>query len=142
LNLDHRYDGGCLYLYEAEVGPHRLLIAVSCLVGDLPDPHFGLIDTGSPWCVMPPQTASMLGCEPAPGEPPIRMATRLGTFEGWLERVRLQFPAALGALVSLEATWFVSPDWPGPLVIGWKGGLERIRCALDPTEEAFYFGIL
>jgi hypothetical protein len=42
----------------------------------------------------------------------------------------------------IEATWFISPDWPGPLVLGWKGCLERLRFALDPTpeEEWFYFG--
>jgi hypothetical protein len=41
-----------------------------------------------------------------------------------------------------EATFFVSPDWPGPMVIGWKGCLEWIRFALDPGEDAIYFGEL
>jgi hypothetical protein len=70
------------------------------------------------------------------------MSTRLGTFEGWLERIELQFPAVLGEPLSLDATWFVCEDWPGPMVFGWKGCLERLRSALDPSEDAFYFGAL
>jgi hypothetical protein len=27
-------------------------------------------------------------------------------------------------------------------VLGWKGCLERIRWAIDPAEEIFYFGSL
>ena len=42
----------------------------------------------------------------------------------------------------MDATWFVAPDWPGPSVIGWRGCLERMRFALDPGEEAFYFSEL
>lgn len=72
----------------------------------------------------------------------MRLSTRLGTFEGWTERLSLELVATLGGNVIVEATWFVSEDWPGPLVIGWKGGLERIRCGFDPAEDAFYFAAL
>jgi len=53
----------------------------------------------------------------------------------------MRFRATEGQPLLVEATWFVSPDWPGPLVLGWKGCLERFRFALDPNEERFYFGI-
>ncbi|MBI4531612.1 MAG: hypothetical protein HY709_08815, partial [Candidatus Latescibacteria bacterium] len=46
-----------------------------------------------------------------------------------------------GENVEVEATWFISPDWPGPIVIGWKGCLERLRFAVDPSEDTFYFGV-
>lgn len=44
-----------------------------------------------------------------------------------------------GKSMTVEATCFVSAAWPGPLVIGWKGCLERMRFALDPDDEFFYF---
>ena len=42
----------------------------------------------------------------------------------------------------VAGTWFVSEDWPGPNVLGWKGCLERMRFALDPSDESFYFAEL
>ena len=54
-------------------------------------------------------------------------------------RLQLTFEAEVGGPLDLDATWFVAPDWPGPMVLGWKGCLERIRFALDPTQEWFYF---
>lgn len=139
MRLEHRYEGGCRYIDDAEIGVHRLVVAIPCLVGHLIDPHDALLDTASHWCVLPPSTASALGSEPGPGEPPIRMSTRLGVYEGWLDRIRLELPAVTGVALSIQATWFVAPDWPGPMVLGWKGCLERIRWAVDPGEQAFYF---
>jgi hypothetical protein len=48
-------------------------------------------------------------------------------------------PATEGQALDIEATFFISPDWPGPPVLGWRGGLERFRIALDPFEEWMYF---
>jgi hypothetical protein len=33
-------------------------------------------------------------------------------------------------------------EWPGPMVLGWKGCLERIRFGFDPNVESFYFADL
>ena len=54
----------------------------------------------------------------------------------------VEFLATEGDNVVVEATWFISEDWPGPAVIGWKGCLERFRFALDPSDDSFYFGSL
>jgi hypothetical protein len=64
------------------------------------------------------------------------------SFEGWLDRFDLVLKAEVGEPVRIDATWFACPDWPGPMVVGWKGGLERVRFAVDPSEERFYFGRL
>jgi hypothetical protein len=138
VRLQHSYEGGCYYVEDADAGNQRLLVALLCRVGDLPDPHYALLDTGSPWCVLPPATAEALGRERPTGTPDARMSTRLGTFEGWLDRITLDFPVAVGAPLMIEATWFVAGDWPGPMVLGWKGALERLRWAVDPAEQAFY----
>lgn len=68
--------------------------------------------------------------------------TRFGVIRGSLERLPLRLAATEGAELEIEATVFVSPDWPGPTVIGWRGGLERFRLALDPWEEWFFFAAL
>lgn len=31
-------------------------------------------------------------------------------------------------------------NWPFPTFLGWHCCLERIRFAIDPAEEKFYFG--
>ena len=59
---------------------------------------------------------------------------------GSLERIPLTLTASDGDSLTIDATWFVSEEWPGPTVIGWRGALERIRFAIDPSEESFYFG--
>lgn len=52
----------------------------------------------------------------------------------------MRFLATEGEDLTVQATWFVCPEWRGPVVLGWKGSLERFRFALDPHEEFFYFG--
>ena len=39
----------------------------------------------------------------------------------------------------------VSDDWHGPIVLGWKGFIERVRIAIEPAVSAgeegrIYFG--
>ncbi len=136
------YTGASPYLVDWLDTPHRLLVAVECRVGNLPILTAGLLDTASEWCVLPPALAKRLGCdlEPDPAVP--RLLTRFGPIAGRLERITVTFPATEGNDVEVDATCFVSADWPGPLVIGWKGCLERLRFALDPSIEAFYFAEL
>jgi hypothetical protein len=132
------YQGWAAYLSDFYVGPHRLLIAVSCFVGNVPVPVDALLDTAAEWCVLPARMMPVLGFE-AVAVPTTRLETRFGVFSGSLERAPVRFPAAEGDSLTIDATWFVSPEWLGPLVLGWKGCLERFRFALDPHAERFYF---
>lgn len=120
---------------------HPLIVAVECRVARLPA-VYGLLDTAAHWCLLPPTLAVRLDCElePDPNVPPY--STRYGLLQGRLERLPLTFTAEEGEEVEIDATWFVSEQWPGPLVIGWTGCLERMPFALDPSpgEEWFYFG--
>ncbi|MFL6235648.1 MAG: hypothetical protein ACJ76N_21100 [Thermoanaerobaculia bacterium] len=68
------------------------------------------------------------------------MSTRLGTFRGDLYRVPLFFEALDGEALDIEATVFVSPSWPGENFLGYEGLLQRIRFAVDPEVNLFYFG--
>jgi hypothetical protein len=113
-------------------------VAVPCSVGDPALATYGLLDTAAEWCVLSAEVVASLELKTV-GEP-ARMETRLGRFSGSLERLSLHFQGDEGDFLTVEATCFVSPDWPGPLVLGWKGCLERFRFALDPREERFYSG--
>jgi hypothetical protein len=142
MRLEQVYTGMAHYHPDRTIGAHRLFVAVSCYIEDLPNPFWGLLDPAAEWCVLPADAVSALGIGLQPKGGTTRLSSRLGVFEGHLERLRLRFPADAGQDWEIEATCFVSPDWPGPMVIGWKGCLEWMRFALDPGEDAFYFGAL
>jgi hypothetical protein len=146
--MNQSYRGRLYYASHLEAGAYRLLVAVPCRVGDLEDPLHALFDTGSTWCVLPPTVATALGYE-LPDGGTCRLHSRLGLFSGELVRERVTFASEGGdteeeteAVVAVEATFFLCSDWPGPLVLGWMGCLERMRFAFDPGENAFYFAEL
>ena len=109
--------------------------------GDRKDQEIALLDTASEWCILPFPIALEFGydLETASG---VRLHTRHGLISGELIRLPILFVAEEEESVEVDATWFISRDWPGPMVIGWKGCLERIRFALDPSEDAFCFARL
>ena len=50
-----------------------------------------------------------------------------------------------GSDLEIETTAFVpvldeSEIWELPMFLGMQGCLERVRFAIDPTKERFYFG--
>lgn len=135
------FQGWTPYRSDFCLAPHRLLVAVECVVGDLPAETFGLLDTAAEWCVLPTGLAAALEIR-NPGDCEVRLDSRVGLLRGHLERIPVRFPAAEGEPLTIEATWFISPEWTGPLVLGWKGCLERFRFAVLPDEERFYFGAL
>jgi hypothetical protein len=141
VSFPQEYQGWNAYSSDVYWGPHRLFVAVPCIVEGWLIPVEGMLDTAAEWCVLPAALAPEVDGEGLPQDQ-VRLETRLGSFEGRLERLKIRFPAIEGQPLAVEATWFVSPDWTGPLVLGWKGCLERFRFALDPREERFYFGEL
>lgn len=141
MRFSQSYTGRSRYLRRHESGPHLLIVAVACYLGERQVREIALLDTAAEWCVLTPGLAKDLGVD-APGAGWVRLSTRFGNFDGWLERIPLTLTTDSGVPTTVEATWFVCEDWPGPLVIGWTGGLERLRFALDPAEDTFYFGEL
>jgi hypothetical protein len=86
-----RFTGKASYYPDLDEGPHRLFVAVACLIGDLSLPLRALLDTGSQWCMLPVEIARALGydLEPDPAVPPLQ--TRFGTLAGRLERITVWF---------------------------------------------------
>jgi hypothetical protein len=133
VTFTQQYSARVPYLADHRAGPHRLVIAVACQLGTLP--AFALLDTAADWCVLPPAVATELGfgLDPDPAFPPY--STRHGLLFGRQERMPVIFLPEAGDPLEIDATWFISPDWPGPIVVGWKGCLERIRFALSGCAE-------
>lgn len=76
--------------------------------------------------------------DPIPGR--VVLSTRLGRFHGTLFRGLITLVADQGESLDVEATVFLSADWPGPNFLGYQGLLQRIRFAVDPETNLFYFG--
>ena len=76
------------------------------------------------------------------------ISTRLGRIPGSLYRINITLIAEENRDYDLtvESSVFVSKEWRGPIVLGYRGFLERIRFALDPGvvpgEQMFYFGLV
>jgi hypothetical protein len=137
-----RFRGAAHYFPDHRSGPHRLIVAVACHLEDRPTTYHALLDTGSQWCVLPPSLAAELGLDPGSEGESLPLHTRFGLLQGRLESVAIHFLADRGERLRVEATCFISEDWPGPFVIGWKGCLERMRFALDPGDDSFCFGTI
>lgn len=102
-----------------------------------------MLDTASTWVVLSKDLLLYAEVElERGGLTEEKISTRLGTFRGYLERLPLSITAESGDSLQIEATCFICEDWPGPPVIGWKGCLERIRFAIEPSLNRFYFGAL
>jgi hypothetical protein len=68
-------------------------------------------------------------------------------YSGWFYRVPIRLEASLGQQLEIDATAFVpellpGQDWPFPNFIGLDGFLSRIRFAVDPATNLFFFGPL
>jgi hypothetical protein len=74
------------------------------------------------------------------------MLVRGMRLEGSIIRLNMTLPADKGEDLTVDATAFI-PDveeyWGDfPCFIGQMGFLERIRYAVDPATDTFYFGTL
>jgi hypothetical protein len=132
----------CSYLPDYQDGGHLLLVALPCYLGDDTDRTYALVDTASEWCMISGTLAERKQLSLVPLGPVARLHSRFGLISGELARLPVRLISPDGQYVAVDATWFVSDDWVGPVVLGWRGFLERIRFVVDPAEERFYFAPL
>jgi hypothetical protein len=97
------------------------------------------IDTGAAYSMLEVAIAETLDVLDGEGQP-ARVLTRLGPIQGRLERIPVSLVAEEGESLEFEATFLVSHQWPEKTFIGYTGFLDRIRIALDPSENFLYFG--
>ena len=107
----------------------------------------GVVDTGAPYLICAPSMANILQPNLGPSlgrEALLIRGVRIG---GNLHRVKMNLTAIEGEHLSFEVTAFI-PDvdeeaWRTlPTFLGLTGCLERLRFAIDPIEDRFYFGAL
>ncbi len=99
-----------------------------------------VLDTGADWSVIQTEIAIVLGLLDLDGEPKT-ITSRLGTYHGKLVRVNAELVAEEGESVQLSSTVFVCEDWPAGTFVGYHGLLERVRFAVDPERNSFFFGM-
>ena len=138
--LTQVYTGRTFYYTRHETPTGKLTVAVEYEVEEQRVPS--LLDTGAEWGIFPADLADTLGYDPLAEGVPTVLDTRLGKYQGYLLRIPIFIPATEGDGLDVELTWIVVPGWPGPPVMGWGGCLERLRFAIDPATETFYFGEL
>jgi len=124
----------------------RILLRIE--VGGVPD--IAAMDTGAPFFIIAPNLSNRLDLDPNNNLGDAVVWIRGTPFHGYLERIDIHLPAHRGNSLSFEATAFIInaedadkyDDLPSMLGIG--SCLERIRFAIDPSQESqmFYFGEL
>lgn len=107
-----------------------------------PSPVLAMVDTGAPWCIFEPEIGEMIRGELDVIREGAFLHTRLGRFQGTLGQGRLRVVAEEGESLDIMVLMFLSPDWPGGNFIGYEGVLDRIRFAVDPHRNRFYFSSL
>jgi hypothetical protein len=105
-----------------------------------------VLDTGAPYPILDPAIAKAIGFTPELTLDRISMGIRGMILEGSLIRLNITLEAEQGQNLTVDATTFI-PDselaWGHfPCFIGLSGFLERIRFAIDPNTDTFYFGSL
>ncbi|RLC84125.1 MAG: hypothetical protein DRI79_13270 [Chloroflexi bacterium] len=103
------------------------------------------VDTGGVYLVCDPEIADLLELDPSSGLGADRLEVRGFKVRGTLHRVSLMLLAQEGQSLELEVTAFLPRLQPGevwsfPTFMGLMGCLERLRFAVDPTTDTFYFG--
>jgi hypothetical protein len=101
---------------------------------------YALVDTGSPYCIFATEIVEALGLASDYGEK-IRLRTAYGPFSGTIQRLMIRLVAEQGDSLDIDASVFVpDDDWRFGNFLGYAGFLERLRFAVDPTTNSFYFG--
>jgi hypothetical protein len=86
------------------------------------------LDTAAAWTILDAPIAGELALFDRDGEI-VRLSTRQGTMAGRLVRTSLEIVAEEG-----------DSQWTHGSFLGYGGLLERIRFAVDPGTDSFYFG--
>jgi len=104
------------------------------------------VDTGG-ILVISPEIAQELSLNPSDGISAQPLIWRNNKLQGVCHRVALTLIAEQGDSLTIEATAFV-PQTPHkwqkdfPCILGMVNCLERLRFAVDPSNDTFYFGEL
>lgn len=107
-----------------------------------------ILDTASPYVICDPRLIPFIPASPYTILEETLIQIRGTSVHGTLHRLPVTFLATDGDDLQVDATVFLPhPDYAEswgslPSFIGLTGCLERMRFAIDPNEDTFYFGPL
>jgi hypothetical protein len=108
-----------------------------------------MVDTGGVHVLLTAEIASELRFNPKDGISTPNLLWRGLLLKGVLHRISVTLLAEEGNGLIIDATAFVPELSPNqewlenfPCILGMSGCLERLRFAIDPLEDKFYFGDL
>lgn len=133
-------DGACQYLYRPIDGETTSRIFLQVGIDHIQTQ--AAIDTGGVYLFCDPETADLLNLDRANSLESIVIQIRGIQVRGDLHRVLLTLSAEEGENLIIDATAFIPGDeMPNlPTILGMHCCLERLRFAVDPTTQSFYFG--
>lgn len=108
-------------------------------------PVEAILDTGGLYLICTSELAREIGLNPSNSIGSDVLSIRGYRYSGRLYRVSIELMAQEGDSLLLEVTAFV-PDGQSelstqlPVFLGMQGCLERLRFAVDPATERFFFG--
>ncbi|MCD4736152.1 MAG: hypothetical protein K8R53_08925 [Bacteroidales bacterium] len=142
-----QHDDGTIFAcsqtsYADQIGGHsESRIYVSVQFDTLPK-TFAVLDTGAPWCILNEEQAKELNPKYKDEAIDTKCLNIRGEkTEGVLIRLPVTICAEQGEDIIIEGTVFVPQDERDlPNFIGLDGLLSRIKFAINPQSNIFYFG--
>lgn len=122
---------------------NRIILPILVEV-DKPIQTQAVLDTGAPYAILSPAIAKAAGFTSDQALDRIAMLVRGVRLDGYLTRLNITLQATQGNDLTVDATAFI-PDsqttWGEfPSFLGLTGFMERVRFAIDPNTNTFYFG--
>lgn len=136
---------GLATFVESEIAGRKIIVGVRCRISNAETEEIALLDTGSTYTVINSELVEEFENQLIEeGEDEI--LTYAGKVEGKLVRLDKTLLAEEGDNLPIpNALALISEEWYGPVVLGYRGLLDKIRIALDPgltptSPQLFYFG--
>lgn len=147
LGADNFASGVCRYVDRFSGDPNTRLV-IEVVFGSQQSSTVytsAIVDTGAPWCILNPEEAAALDMNLYPQLQTDRLIVRGIAYNGNLYRIPVTLSAYAGNRIEVEATVFVpllmaGETWLLPNFLGLEGFLHRLRFAVDPEHNDFYFG--
>lgn len=135
--------GACRYFDAYPDREERLArIYVQYQPEGVPFELLALLDTGAHYCLLNEDAARLTRRHLTTPLGEIAVRTAHGPVRGDLYAHRIRLIAEEGEPLDIESTLFLPPAWHGPSILGYTGSLDRMRFAVDPEINHFYFGPL
>jgi hypothetical protein len=142
LNGEQFTQGSQPYSYAPLAGGKDLRVLLEIVIDGFRTQ--AMLDTGAAFFVCEPSIANRLNLDPDTAIDRAKLHIRGTYVRGLLYRLDFTLVAELGAELTISATTFIpDPDeaWPGlPSIVGLEGCFDRVRFALDTSDDTLYFG--